>query len=183
MNLQLLFEQSFAVQLHVYAALFAFFLGLFVFWRKKGTSMHKNLGKVWVVLMFVTAFSSLFINQIRLVGPFSPIHLISVATIILLYVGIRQAQRRDIEKHRSTMKGTFIGGLVIAGGFTFMPDRLMYRITIEPVLVWFFPENTQGFNFGSDGLAIGLAFGGLSIALLIVNRKAILAHIPGFARK
>ncbi len=50
----------------------------------KGTLPHRTLGWVWVVLMAVVALSSLFIHTIRMVGPFSLIHLLSLLVIVTL---------------------------------------------------------------------------------------------------
>ena len=38
------------------------------------------------------------------------------------------ARRGNIAAHRRIMQGIFVGGLVIAGGFTFMPGRIMHSV-------------------------------------------------------
>ena len=134
MNLELLFNASPAIQIHVYAALLAFVLGALVLWRRKGTTNHKRWGKVWVALMVITAFTSFFINEIRLLGPFSPIHLISLGTMISLYFAIKNARAGDIESHKRSMKTTFIGAMGIAGALAFAPGRLMYDVALAPII-------------------------------------------------
>ena len=134
MNLELLFNASPAIQIHVYAALLAFVTGAWVLWRRKGNSSHKRWGKVWVVLMVITAFTSFFINEIRLLGPFSPIHLISLGTLFSLYFAIKNVRAGDIESHKRSMKTTFIGAMGIAGALAFAPGRLMYDVAIEPMI-------------------------------------------------
>ena len=134
MNLELLFNSSPAIQIHVYAALLAFVLGALVLWRRKGTTNHKRWGKVWVALMVITALTSFFINEIRLLGPFSPIHLISLGTMISLYFAIKNVRAGDIESHKRSMKTTFIGAMGIAGALAFAPGRLMYDVALEPII-------------------------------------------------
>lgn len=66
MSLSPLLDADPAVQIHASSAIAAFFIGAFVLWRRKGTGLHKALGRVWVVLMLVTATSSMFIHETRM---------------------------------------------------------------------------------------------------------------------
>lgn len=137
MSLDPLLHAETAIQIHAFAAIAAFVLGGVVLWRRKGTALHKALGRVWVALMLVVATSSLFINEIRLIGPFSPIHIFAVMT----YVGIGQALwairvQRDVRAHRAAMQGTYIGALLLAGAFTFLPGRRMHEVLFGPDAGW-----------------------------------------------
>ena len=134
MNLDILFNASPAIQLHVYAAILAFIVGALVLWQRKGTTNHKRWGKIWVVLMVLTAMTSFFINEIRLLGPFSPIHIISLGTMVSLLFAVKQARAGDITNHQRSMKATYIGGMGIAGGLAFTPGRLMYDVALEPTM-------------------------------------------------
>jgi uncharacterized membrane protein len=128
MTLEPFFEASLAIQIHMIAAMGAFFLGAVVLWRRKGNTTHKQLGKVWVLLMLVTSFSAFFIHEIQLWGNYSPIHILAVTTPISLVYAIYAARKGKIQEHLRTMKATYIGGMVIAGGFTFLPGRLNYEM-------------------------------------------------------
>jgi len=141
MNLHVLFSAPLAIQIHVYAAVLAAIIGAMVLWRRKGNATHKRWGKVWVGLMAVTASTSFFIHEIELLGPFSPIHLISAWVLYTLYTGVQEAKSGRIAQHQRTMKSTFIGGIGIAGLFTFLPSRMMYEVVIAPNLItrsWLF---------------------------------------------
>ena len=61
-----------------------------------------------------------------------PIHLLAVYTLVMLPVGVIAARRHVTERHRRTMVGIFVGGLVIAGLFTFYPGRIMYHVVFGP---------------------------------------------------
>ena len=84
------------------------------------------IGWIWVGLMATVAASSLWIHEIRLFGPWSPIHLLSIYVLIMLPVAVIAARRHNVRRHRLAMIGMFTGGLVIAGLFTFLPGRIMH---------------------------------------------------------
>lgn len=128
MNLAPFFAADPVVQVHVVSAVAAFFLGGAILWKRKGTAKHRLHGRIWVGLMVVTAMSSFFIHELRTWGLFSPIHLISVATLVSLAWAIHAIRKGRVRSHKYSMQGTYVGGLVIAGGFAFMPGRLMNRI-------------------------------------------------------
>lgn len=132
MSLSPLLAASPAIQAHAYAAMLAFILGAYVLFLPKGDSSHKRLGRVWATLMVIVATTSFFIWQARVFGPFSPIHLLSVASLVLLWLAIRAARMRRIKAHRRIMQATYLGALVIAGWFTFMPDRIMNEVVFGP---------------------------------------------------
>ncbi|MGQ2902353.1 MAG: DUF2306 domain-containing protein [Neoaquamicrobium sediminum] len=136
MTLAPLQNASFAIQIHVAIAVLAFLLGGLVLFRTKGDKAHRMAGKIWVVLMLVVAITSFFIHTIRLVGPWSPIHLLSIITLWSLYSGIRAARRKRILEHRRTMQSLYLGALVIAGGFSFLPGRIMHEVFFDGPHPW-----------------------------------------------
>jgi len=118
------------VQVHVGAALTAFFIGLGLLVSPKGVGLHKPLGWLWVVAIVVTAGSSFFLTG--LMGrSYSPIHALSAWVMLTLPFGIAAIRRRDVNKHRKAMTGMFVGGIVIAGLFAFLPGRLMWSLFFE----------------------------------------------------
>jgi uncharacterized membrane protein len=116
------------IPLHAVAAMAAFVLGVVQFAAPKGTLPHRSLGWIWVGLMAVVAASSFWIHQIRLLGPWSPIRLLSIFTLVMLPLGVWRAHRHDVSAHRRAMIGIFAGALVIAGLFTFVPGRIMHAV-------------------------------------------------------
>ena len=132
MSLDPLLHASPVIQIHAYAAILAFGIGAFVLFRRKGDARHRFWGKVWVAVMVIVAFSSLFIWTIRTVGPFSPIHLLSLLTFGLLYRGVSYARRHQIKLHMRTMQATYIAALVVAGLLSFYPGRIMYKVVFGP---------------------------------------------------
>lgn len=111
-----------AIAIHLAAALAALAVGAATFLRAKGTYSHRMLGRAWVALMLVTALSTWWI---RANGSFSWIHGLSVFVLFALAGGVYHAVNGRIAAHRRTMQGLFFGGLVVAGAFTLLPQRLL----------------------------------------------------------
>jgi uncharacterized membrane protein len=83
---------------------------------------------VWVGLMLIVAISSFWIHELRLWGPWSPIHLLSIFTLATLPLAVYYAHTHQVRAHRSSMLGLFLGALVIAGIFTLVPGRIMHAV-------------------------------------------------------
>ncbi|WP_121061012.1 DUF2306 domain-containing protein [Chachezhania antarctica] len=116
------------IPLHAVAAMTAFVLGCVQMALRKGTALHVWLGRIWVALMAVVAGSSFFIHDLRLWGPFSPLHLLSVITLAGLGYAVVMARRGEIERHRRTMQYLFCLALVLTGAFTLLPGRVMHQV-------------------------------------------------------
>jgi uncharacterized membrane protein len=128
MSLAPLLDAAPAIPVHAFAAMAAFALGLVQFVAPKGTLPHRTVGWIWVGLMAIVAASSFWIHEIRLLGPWSPIHLLSIFTLIMLPIAVWRARRHRIADHRRIMTMTFLGALVIAGLFTLLPGRIMHAV-------------------------------------------------------
>ena len=128
MSLAPLLDAAPAIPLHAFAAMAAFALGVVQLAAPKGTLPHRALGWIWVALMMVVALSSFWIHQIRLLGPWSPIHLISIFMLGMVPLAVWQAHRHRVSAHRRAMILTFTGALIIAGAFTLLPGRIMYNV-------------------------------------------------------
>jgi uncharacterized membrane protein len=115
------------IQIHAAAAAVAVFLGPFVLLRNRRDRLHKTSGHVWVLAMLVVAVSSFWITEFGLIGPLSPIHLLSVLTLWSLWEGMRHALAGRIDLHRRVFQNLYWRGLLIAGLFNFLPGRATNR--------------------------------------------------------
>src|SRR5262249_46358905 len=115
-----------------FAAMAAFALGVVQLTAPKGTLPHRTLGWIWVALMALVVISSFWIHQLRVVGPWSPIHLLSIFSAVMLVLGVWYARRHNVHGHRITMISIFGGALIIAGLFTFVPGRIMHTVLFGP---------------------------------------------------
>jgi len=132
MSLAPLLDAAPAIPVHAFAAITAFLLGVVQLAAPKDTLPHRTLGWIWVGLMVSVAFSSFWIHQIRLLGPWSPIHLLSIFTLVTLPLGVWMAHRHRVTDHRRIMILIFSGELVIAGLFTLIPGRIMHTVLFGP---------------------------------------------------
>ena len=125
-----------AVQLHVFTVVPAFFLGTWlIFFSRKGARRHRAVGYVYLTLMTVTAIAALFIHEIPaidIVYGFGPIHIFSIVTLSGVVGALRGAWTHNIKMHRGSMLGVYIGGILIAGTFAFLPGRIMHAMVFGP---------------------------------------------------
>lgn len=138
------------IQVHTFAACAALLIGPVAIWRSRRDWLHRACGRIWVALMLLVAVSALFINEIRLIGPFSPIHLFSLLVFRSLFVAIRHVRAGRLREHGAEMRSLYLQALGLAGVFTLLPGRVMNRLI--------FGDNTV--------LALGVM--GLIIAALAV---------------
>ena len=113
---------------HALAAIAALALGAAQLASAKGTAQHKALGYLWVLLMAGVALSSFFIHEIRTIGRFSPIHLLSILTLFSLAWAVQSARAGEIVRHRIIMLSLFFFALVVTGAFTLLPGRIMHAV-------------------------------------------------------
>ncbi|MEP7210425.1 MAG: hypothetical protein ABI740_06280 [Alphaproteobacteria bacterium] len=113
------------IQLHVAAAVSTFGIGVAIMLQRKGSRFHRQLGWTWSATMGFTALSSFFIQG---EGHLSWIHGLSAFTVILLPMALVAARAHKAKIHSRLMMTLFLGGMVAAGTFTFLPGRLMWRL-------------------------------------------------------
>jgi len=123
-----LWAEASPIPLHAILAMIAVLLGIAQMAAPKGTMLHKITGRLWVGAMAIVAISSFFIYELRMLGPLSPIHILSVLTLYSLFVAVRAARQGNIAQHRMIMRYLFWLGLVITGWFTLLPGRTMYAV-------------------------------------------------------
>jgi uncharacterized membrane protein len=127
------------IQLHAIAALLALGLGPFALYRTRRNRMHKIIGYIWMTAMLVTALSSFAITEFGMIGPFSPIHLLSVLALWSLWRGVVTIRAGNVAAHRATLRNLYWRGIIIAGLFNFLPTgRMINRIVFPdaPQLGW-----------------------------------------------
>ncbi len=118
-------------QWHAFLAMFALALGAVQLAAAKGTPRHRAMGYVWVFAMAAIALVSFGIRSLH-PGSFSFIHVISLATLAVLPFAVLHARRGRIRRHGLAMAGLFAGALVISGGLTLLPGRIMHHVVFGP---------------------------------------------------
>jgi len=128
MTLSALTEAPVMIQIHAASAVLALALGPFALLRQRRDRWHKVMGYTWVLAMFAAAAASMFISETPMLGPFSPIHILSVITLGGLFYALRAALRRDLIAHGRAMRALYAQALIIPGVFTFLPGRRMNAV-------------------------------------------------------
>jgi uncharacterized membrane protein len=132
MTLDPTLQAPLAVRIHVATVLPAFLIGTWlIFFSRKGAPWHRFLGALYLALMTITAITTLWIHELMPDGPFyglSPIHLLVPLTLFGVVGALRGALTNNIVMHRTAMLSVYIGGMLIAGGLTFLPGRIMHAV-------------------------------------------------------
>lgn len=117
---------AWAIWVHLATVVPALPLGAWLLWRpRKGDPVHRIGGRIWVVLMIVTAIDSFWIRTIT--GGIGPIHIFSVVTIVQLPRAVWFAKSAQIDRHLKIMRGVFYG-LIAAGLFAMAPGRTLWAL-------------------------------------------------------
>lgn len=117
------------VYVHLGTVVPAFALGTYLLAAQKGTPSHKLLGKVYMLLMLLTALITMFMSAEvgpTLLGHFGFIHLLSVLVIYTVPTAFLAVRHGDVLRHQIAMIALYVGGILIAGAFAFMPGRLLH---------------------------------------------------------
>ena len=134
-TLEPLLHAPFAVRFHVATVVPAALIGTWqIFFSRKGMPLHRELGYVYLTLMTITAPSTLWVHQLMPHGPFfgfSPVHLLIPLTLFGNYGAIKGARTHDMSLHRRGVIAVYVGGILIAGGLTFLPGRIMHGVVFS----------------------------------------------------
>lgn len=117
--------------LHLATIVPAFLVGSVLLASRKGTSDHRILGKIYLLLMVFTGLITLLMPaQVgpQVFGHFGFIHAFSLLTLYSAPAAYFAARHGNIKAHRGYMIGLYIGGILIAGAFAFAPGRMLHHL-------------------------------------------------------
>ena len=100
MNLDALFTAPQPIPFHAMSAAGAIGLGAAHLGMRKEGNVHRLMGRLWLVLMALVAMSSFFIHEINLWGRYSPIHLLSMWTLVSIGLTVYFARSGNIIRYR-----------------------------------------------------------------------------------
>ncbi|MGR0158817.1 DUF2306 domain-containing protein [Paenarthrobacter nitroguajacolicus] len=121
---------TFLITLHAIAAGYALIFGAVnLLRRNKGSAVHKILGRIWAVAMYVVVLTSFGIRTID--GGFNWLHALSVLTFCTLTMGLVTVRRGNIRAHQRFMTGSYFGLLGAFIGVVAVPDRRLPQMAIH----------------------------------------------------
>lgn len=116
---------------HLITVVPCFIIGTILLLIKKGTIIHKSFGRVYMVLMLITAITTLYMPA--KVGPtflhhFGWIHSFSFLTLYTVPTAYIAIKKNNIKAHKRKMILLYFGAIIIAGAFTFTPGRYLHDV-------------------------------------------------------
>jgi len=117
--------------LHLATVLPAVIIGTYLLLAAKGTTVHRGLGRIYMPLMLTTGIVTLFMPARvgpSVVGHFGLIHVFSLFTLYSVPTAYRAIRTGNVGRHRRAMIGLYVGGILVAGSFAFMPGRMLHEL-------------------------------------------------------
>jgi uncharacterized membrane protein len=119
------------VSVHASAALLSLTLGGAQLLRRRyGDRLHRRLGRVWVVAMYLTILSSFLITDLD-PGHFTVFHALSVFTTVTLTTGLLAAVRGNVALHLRMMTGSWFGVVGAFIGAVAVPSRTLPQLAVH----------------------------------------------------
>ena len=127
-------DYSLLMYVHLATVVPAFVIGTVLLLIKKGTPTHKSFGRIYMTLMMVTALVTLLMPAHlgdTLLNHFGWIHIFSFLTIYTVPTAYWAIKNGNVQSHKRKMILLYIGAILIAGGFTFMPGRYLHQLFFQ----------------------------------------------------
>lgn len=116
--------------MHAVAASYALIFGAVNLLRRtKGGSLHRIVGRIWVVAMYIVVLTSFGIRTID--GGFNWLHALSALTFGTLTAGLWAVRTGNIRAHRSFMTGSYFGLIGAFVGVLAVPSRRIPQLAIH----------------------------------------------------
>lgn len=117
--------------IHLLSASAALLFGAWQLLAIKRGLRHRVVGYLWVAAMLVATVSSFGLRSelgVEWLAGFSPIHALSLFTLLSLAMAVRYAIQRNFRRHRGWVAGAY-AGLAIAGLFAaLVPGRVLHTL-------------------------------------------------------
>ena len=116
---------------HLATVIPCFIIGTVLLLIKKGTNTHVTFGRIYMILMLITATITLFMPAE--VGPtvfnhFGWIHSFSFLTLYTVPTAYLAIKKGNVKVHKRKLILLYFGAIIIAGGFTFVPGRYLHNL-------------------------------------------------------
>ncbi|MCF6438831.1 DUF2306 domain-containing protein [Pseudoalteromonas luteoviolacea] len=116
---------SLPILIHLFAVTPAIGLGFLNLAMKKGTSLHKLFGRVWVALMIIASLISFLIQP---TGSLTWLHLFAILVIVSVSIGTYAIYKQNQKLHLHCMSGAYIGTVISAIVAASVPGLLLHQL-------------------------------------------------------
>lgn len=120
-------DSATVIQIHAANGVIALITGPFALYSRKYSTTHKVIGYVWFTAMLTVAVTAFFIHSFAVIGPFSPLHLFAVSSILTLAFSFWQVRKGNNSAHRDSLRSLYWYGLCLASLANFLPERMVNR--------------------------------------------------------
>ncbi|QOT15450.1 DUF2306 domain-containing protein [Paenarthrobacter sp. YJN-5] len=118
------------IAVHAVAASYALIFGAVNLLRRtKSGSLHRIVGRIWVVAMYIVVLTSFGIRTID--GGFNWLHALSALTFCTLTAGLWAVRTGNIRAHRSFMTGSYFGLIGAFVGVLAVPSRRIPQLAFH----------------------------------------------------
>ena len=124
------------MHIHLATVIPCFILGTILLLIKKGTRFHRQYGRIYMILMLITAVITLFMPaQVgsRILYHFGWIHSFSFLTIYTVPTAYLAIKNGKVKSHKRKMILLYFGAIVIAGGFTFFLGDICMNYFLDEI--------------------------------------------------
>ncbi len=124
-----------AVTVHAVAASLVILIAPINILRRRKDTAHRQLGRTWVICMYLVCVSGMFIYTIT--GGFTVFHALAIFTFGTTTLGVINIRRGNVRGHIGNMVGSYIGALIAGAFAAFVPGRVLPMLAIDdPALLW-----------------------------------------------
>lgn len=117
--------------IHLATVLPCFLIGTILLIIRKGTKFHIYAGRIYMILILITATVTLFMPaQVgpRFLNHFGLLHSFSLLTIYSVPTAYLAIKAGNVKVHKRKMILLYFGAIILAGGFTFYPGRYLHNL-------------------------------------------------------
>jgi len=116
---------------HLITVVPCIFIGAALLILNKVTAIHIKAGKVYMILMLITAAITLFMEA--KVGPqlfihFGWIHALSFLTLYTVPTAYTAIKKGRVKAHQRKMALLYFGAIIIPGGFNLSPGHYLHEV-------------------------------------------------------
>lgn len=150
------------IPVHAIAASTVVLLGPVQFIRRPKDHAHRYIGRSWVIAMYLTCVSGMFIYSIN--GSFTVFHALAIFTFGTTTLGVLAIRRGNVRRHVGNMVGSWAGACGAGVFAVVIPQRAIPQVAVHhPALFW--------------GMLVGIVLACTAWVTYVLRHLAPTAHI------
>lgn len=125
--------QEVAIPVHAIAASLVILLAPVNIIRRRKDTAHKTIGRSWVIAIYLTCVSGMFIY---INGGFTIFHALAIYTFVTTTLGVIAIRRGKKREHVRHMTASWVAALIAGSFAAFVPGRYIPTLAVsDPLLL------------------------------------------------